>query len=565
MASFSSPVSYASGSSSTSLLGDTIGDNFDRAVSLFGDREALVDCSGGRRWTYAALGEEVDAVALGLASLGVGKGERVGVWAPNCAEWVFVQYATAKLGAVLVNINPAYRSHELAYVIEQCGMQTLIATPGLKTSDYAAMIDEVRSQCPTLERVILIGHDEWSDLLAAGRGGDRGDLSAIASTLNADDAINVQYTSGTTGFPKGATLSHHNILNNGYFVGELCGYSERDRICIPVPFYHCFGMVMGNLAATTHGACMIIPAPGFDPASTLSAVATERCTSLYGVPTMFVAELNDPSFAEHDLTSLRTGIMAGSPCPVEVMRRVISDMHMPEVSICYGMTETSPVSCQTRSDDSLERRVSTVGRVLPHLEVKIINPHTGVTVPRNVTGELCTRGYSVMLGYWAQPEKTAEAIDQARWMHTGDLAVMDDAGYVDITGRIKDMVIRGGENIYPREIEEFLYTHPDILDAQVIGVPDPKYGEELMAWIRLKPSAAPLEPDAVREFCRSRLAHYKCPRYIRLVDDYPMTVTGKIRKIQMRAESIELLGLDQTSAAAPADLSAAAPPTPATR
>ncbi len=535
--------SYASGVSTTPLLGETIGANFERAVARFGEREALVECATGRRWSYRALAAEIDAVALGLLDLGVGKGDRLGIWSPNCAEWTFVQYATAKLGAILVNINPAYRSHELTYVLQQAGIRTLIAAPSFKTSDYAAMIAEVRPSCAELRDVILIGRDEWDSLVAAGRAADSTPLAEIEATLGPDDAINIQYTSGTTGFPKGATLSHHNILNNGYFVGELCGYTENDRICIPVPFYHCFGMVMGNLGATSHGACIVIPAPAFDPAATLAAVAAQQCTSLYGVPTMFIAELSDPSFDTHDLSSLRTGIMAGSPCPVEVMKQVIERMGMTEVSICYGMTETSPVSTQTRGDDSIERRVSTVGQVHPHLEVKIVDPEGGVTVPRGTAGELCTRGYSVMLGYWDEPKKTADAIDQARWMHSGDLAVMDDDGYISITGRIKDMVIRGGENIYPREIEEFLYTHPDILDAQVIGVPDVKYGEELMAWIQLRPGAVPVTADTLREYCTGKLAQYKIPRYVRLVDEFPMTITGKVRKVQMREESVEFLGL----------------------
>ena len=537
-------ISYASGISSTALLGDTIGANFDRTVSQFGEREALVEHTTGRRWTYGELAAEVDAVALGLLELGVERGDRVGIWAPNCAEWTFVQYAAAKIGAILVNINPAYRSHELVYVLEQASVRTLIAASSFKTSDYAAMIAEVRPSCTALRDVILIGRDEWHALVAAGRSAaDPARLAEIGARLSADDPINIQYTSGTTGFPKGATLSHHNILNNGYFVGELCGYTEADRICIPVPFYHCFGMIMGNLAATSHGACMVIPAPAFDPAATLATVAAERCTSLYGVPTMFIAELADPSFDTHDLSSLRTGIMAGSPCPVEVMKQVIERMGMAEVSICYGMTETSPVSTQTRVDDSIERRVSTVGQVHPHLEVKIIDTETGVTAPTGTPGEFCTRGYSVMLGYWEEPDKTAEAIDSARWMHTGDLGVMDDDGYLNITGRIKDMVIRGGENVYPREIEEFLYTHPDILDAQVVGVPDAKYGEELMAWIRLRPGADPLTAEALRGYCHGKLAHFKIPRYVHLVDDFPMTVTGKVRKIQMREESVEILGL----------------------
>jgi fatty-acyl-CoA synthase len=535
--------SYASGISGVPLLGDTIGVNLDRAVAAHSNRDALIEAATERRWTYRELADEVDAVALGLLGLGVGKGDRVGIWAPNRAEWTFVQYATARIGAILVNINPAYRSHELEYVLNQAGIRTLVSATKFKTSDYAAMIEEVRPRCAALVDVVLLEGPEWTDLVAAGRAADRAQLLAAQAELSADDPINIQYTSGTTGFPKGATLSHHNILNNGFFVGELCGYTPADRICIPVPFYHCFGMVMGNLAATSHAACMVIPAPGFDPAATLAAVAEYRCTSLYGVPTMFIAELNDPSFASHDLSSLRTGIMAGSPCPVEVMKQVIDRMGMAEVSICYGMTETSPVSTQTRRDDSLERRVATVGQVGPHLEVKIVAPETGLTVPRGEPGELCTRGYSVMLGYWEQPDRTAEAIDRARWMHTGDLAVMDEEGYVNITGRIKDMVIRGGENVYPREIEEFLYTHPDILDAQVIGVPDERYGEELMAWVRLRPGAEPLTAESLRAYCQGKLAHYKIPRYVHLVEEFPMTVTGKVRKVEMREDSVRLLGL----------------------
>jgi fatty-acyl-CoA synthase len=539
-----SALSYSSGESATPLLGDTIGGNFDVTVRRFADREALVDRGDPkavRQWTYAELAADVDALALGLLEMGIAKGDRVGIWAPNCAEWILTQYATAKLGAILVNINPAYRTRELEFVLNQSGTTLLISAERLKTSDYAGMIAEVRPRCPGLAHVTLIGSPEWGSLLHRGRALDREALDRIE--LDTDDPINIQYTSGTTGFPKGATLSHHNILNNGFFVGELCNYTEADRICIPVPFYHCFGMVMGNLAATSHGACMVIPAPSFDPVATLEAVQAERCTSLYGVPTMFIAELSAPGFAGFDLSSLRTGIMAGSPCPVEVMKQVMSRMSMREVSICYGMTETSPVSTQTRVDDSLDRRTATVGRVGPHLEVKVVDPATGLTVPRGTPGELCTRGYSVMLGYWEQPDKTAEAIDAAHWMHTGDLAVMDSDGYLAITGRIKDMVIRGGENIYPREIEEFLYTHPDILDAQVIGVPDAKYGEELMAWVRLRPGAATLTADDLRAFCSGQLAHYKIPRYVHVVDEFPMTVTGKVRKVEMRERAPEILGL----------------------
>ncbi len=539
--------SYASGTSSTPLLGDTIGANLGRTARRWPDRDALVDMPSGRRWTYREFVGDVDALALGLHARGIRKGDRVGIWAPNCPEWTLLQYATARLGAILVTINPAYRTHELAFVLRHAGVSTLVAAPAFKTSDYAGMIAEVSGDCPELASVVLFGSPEWEQLLESGRRADGAELDTVAATLSADDAINIEFTSGTTGFPKGATLTHHNILNNGYFVGELCHYTEQDRICIPVPFYHCFGMVMGNLAATSHGACMVIPAPGFDPKASLAAVAAERCTSLYGVPTMFIAELNDPDFASYDVSSLRTGIMAGSPCPVEVMKQTIERLGMREVAICYGMTETSPVSTQTRVDDSVERRVSTVGQVHPHLEVKIVDPETGLTVSRGVPGELCTRGYSVMLGYWNEPEKTAEVIDAARWMHTGDLAVMDDDGYLNITGRIKDMVIRGGENIYPREIEEFLYGHPDILDAQVIGVPDERFGEELMVWVRLRPGAPELTAEALREFCTGRLAHYKIPRYVRLVDEFPMTVTGKVRKVQMREESIELLGLDDVA------------------
>ncbi|WP_416061468.1 AMP-binding protein [Rhodococcus indonesiensis] len=547
MTGFTTPElpSYTSGAWNTPLLGDTIGDNFDRTVARHGERDALVDRAAGRRWTYTELAAEVDALAFGLLRAGIGKGDRVGIWAPNCAEWVFVQYATAKIGAILVNINPAYRSHELQYVLTQAGIRMLVAAPSFKTSDYAAMIGEVRGNCPDLEQVVLLGSPDWDELGASGRAAladDRTRLDAAQRDLSADDPINIQYTSGTTGFPKGATLSHHNILNNGFFVGELCHYTEQDKVCIPVPFYHCFGMVMGNLACTSHGATMVIPGPAFDPTQTLAAVAEERCTSLYGVPTMFIAELADPGFDRYDLSSLRTGIMAGSPCPVEVMKQVIERMGMTEVSICYGMTETSPVSLQTRSDDTIDQRVSTVGRVGPHLEVKIVDPATGLTVPRGEPGELCTRGYSVMLGYWNQPDKTAEAVDAARWMHTGDIGVMDAEGYVSVTGRIKDMVIRGGENIYPREIEEFLYTHPDILDAQVVGVPDEKYGEELMVWIRMREGAAPLDAQSLREYCTGKLAHYKIPRYVHIVDEFPMTVTGKIRKVEMREMSTALLG-----------------------
>ncbi|WP_229900663.1 AMP-binding protein, partial [Streptomyces capoamus] len=458
-------LSYEHGTSLVALLGDTIGADLDRAVAAWPDREALVDVPSGRRWTYAEFGSAVDELARALAGSGIAKGDRVGIWAVNCPEWVLVQYATARIGAVMVNINPAYRTHELEYVLDQSGVRLLFASLAHKGSDYRAMAEEVRGRCPALRETVYFGDPSWEALL------ERAVPKLPHAELSCDDPVNIQYTSGTTGFPKGATLSHHNILNNGYFVGELIAYSERDRICVPVPFYHCFGMVMGNLAATSHGACVVIPAPSFDPAATLEAVRRERCTSLYGVPTMFIAELNLPDFASYDLSSLRTGIMAGSPCPVEVMKRVVAEMHMEQVAICYGMTETSPVSLQTRIEDDLEHRTATVGRVLPHLEVKVVDPATGVTRPRGTAGELCTRGYSVMLGYWNDPERTAEAIDAGRWMHTGDLAVMREDGYVEIVGRIKDMIIRGGENIYPSEVEEFLHAHPAIRDVQVVGVP----------------------------------------------------------------------------------------------
>ncbi len=537
--------SYTSGTSTVPLLGDTIGANLDRTAARVGDHEALVECATGRRWTYPQLVDDVDACALGLDALGVQQGDRVGIWAPNCAEWVFVQYGTAKLGAVLVNINPAYRTHELSYVLEQAGISVLVAAPSHRASDYRAMVAEVRASSPQLREVLFIGDPEWERLMATGRAADRGLLAARETRLSADDPINIQYTSGTTGFPKGATLTHHNLLNNGFFVGEGCSYTEADRVCIPVPYYHCFGMGMGNLGCTSHGSTMVIPAPGFDPALTLQAVQDERCTSLYGVPTMFIAELALPDFATYDLSSLRTGIMAGSPCPVEVMKRVVAEMGMAEVTIAYGMTETSPVSTQTGADDDLDRRTSTVGRTHPHLESKVVDPETGLTVPRGTTGELCTRGYSVMLGYWDEPAKTADVLDNARWMHTGDLAVMDAEGYLNIVGRIKDMVIRGGENVYPREIEEFLYAHPDIADVQVIGVPDARYGEELMAWVQLRPGAEELTAETLKAYCAGKLAHYKVPRYVKVVGSFPMTVTGKVRKVEMRETSTAELGLTE--------------------
>jgi fatty-acyl-CoA synthase len=539
--------SYARGDTSVAMLDETIGANLDRAVARFGDREALISCAQGRRYTYAELGAAVDELARALLAAGVAVGDRIGIWSPNCAEWTLVQYATAKLGAILVNVNPAYRTSELEYALRQSGCRMLVAAPAFKTSDYRAMIGEVRPSLPELERVVFLDSSDWDELLAgAGEVSDEA-LRARSDGLAPDDPINIQYTSGTTGFPKGATLTHRNILNNGYFVGEGCRYTEQDRICIPVPFYHCFGMVMGNLGATTHGAAMVIPAPAFEPEATLNACAQERCTSLYGVPTMFIAQLDHPRFADYDLSSLRTGIMAGSPCPVEVMKRVMDLMHMSEVGICYGMTETSPVSTQTAFDDPVEKRVGSVGRVHPHVEVKVVDPDGGATVVRGDPGELCTRGYSVMAGYWNDPERTAEAIDADGWMHTGDLATMDDEGYVNIVGRSKDMVIRGGENVYPREVEEFLYSHPSIADVQVIGVPDARYGEELMAWI-IPRQGASLDADAVREFCQGRIAHYKIPRYVKTVDAFPMTVTGKVQKFKMRDQAIDELGLADSAA-----------------
>jgi fatty-acyl-CoA synthase len=534
-------LSHTRGETEPALIEQTIGDNFDATVARFGDREALVDVTQGRRWTYTELQGDVDRLARALLAVGVRTGDRVGIWAPNCSEWTLVQYATAKLGAILVNINPAYRAHELQYVLGQAGVSTLVAAESFKTSSYRAMIDEVRGEVDGLERVVYVGTPSWDELVARADDVTADELARVQAGLSNTDPVNIQYTSGTTGFPKGATLSHRNILNNGYFVGELCDYTEADRVCIPVPFYHCFGMVMGNLACTSHGACMVIPAPGFDPAATLRAVQDERCTSLYGVPTMFIAEWNLPDFASYDLSSVRTGIMAGSPCPAELMKKLIA-AGIEEMTICYGMTETSPVSTQNHTDDTFEQKVATVGRVAPHLEIKIADPVTGETLPRGQAGEFMTKGYSVMLGYWEQPDKTAEAIVDG-WMHTGDLGVMHDDGYVEITGRIKDMVIRGGENVYPREIEEFLYTHPDILDAQVIGVPDKKYGEELCAWIRMKDGAPPLTAESLREFCTGRLAHYKIPRYVEIVDEFPMTVTGKVRKVEMRVTTAKKLGL----------------------
>ena len=554
-------LSYASGASDTGLLGITIGDMLDRTVAQHGTNEALVVRHQGIRWTYTEFGQRVDALARALMALGVERGERIGIWSTNRAEWTLTQFATAKLGAVLVNVNPSYLASELEYALNQSGCRYLILTDVFKTTDYNQILEtvapELRSgvpgalnlaRLPELKVVITLGHARagmltWGELLACSDQVPAAALAARQAQLGFDDPINIQYTSGTTGFPKGATLSHHNILNNGYFVARLMNFSHRDRLVIPVPLYHCFGMVMGNLGCVTHGATMIYAEQAFDAHAVLSAVAEERATALYGVPTMFIAELALPNFADFDLTSLRTGIMAGAPCPVEVMRKVQSLMHMHEVAIGYGMTETSPVSTQTRIGTPLEKQVSTVGQVHPHVEIKVVDPETGHTVPRGALGEFCTRGYSVMLGYWSNAEATSAAIDVSHWMHTGDLAVMDVDGYVNITGRIKDMIIRGGENVYPREIEEFLYRHPSIKEVQVIGVPDPKFGEELMAWIQLADGAVLTEAE-VKAFCQGQIARYKVPRYVKFVDSFPMTVTGKIQKFVMRKQSVAELGLD---------------------
>ena len=538
-------LSYASGPSSLPLLGETIGENLRRTVARHGDAEALVVPHQEYRATYRQLWDEVSLVARGLISRGVGRGDRVGIWSPNRYEWVITQYATARVGAILVNINPAYRTTELAYALAQSGVSLLILARAFRQADYVRMLDEVRGACPELREALVL-EEGWDSLLRDGGALADTALAAVEATLQFDDPINIQYTSGTTGFPKGATLSHHNILNNGFFIGEAVQYTAEDRVCIPVPFYHCFGMVLGNLACTSHGAYIVVPGEAFDPDTTLRITEEERCTSLYGVPTMFIAELEHPGFERHDLSRLRTGIMAGSPCPVEVMKKVQSRMNMREVTICYGMTETSPVSTQSALDDPLDKRVGTVGRVHPHVEVKVVDPETDAIVERGAPGELCTRGYSVMLGYWNNDVATAAAIDAAHWMHTGDLATMDEDAYVNIVGRIKDMIIRGGENIYPREVEEFLYTHPDVSDVQVIGVPSERYGEEVMAWVKPKDGATPTV-ESLDAFCRGRIATNKIPRYWKFVDAFPMTVTGKVQKYLMREASVEELGL-QTAA-----------------
>ncbi|WP_144372030.1 AMP-binding protein [Vogesella urethralis] len=558
--------SYVHGTSATPLIGQTIGQYFDDACQRYAARDALIVRQQQVRWTYAEFGEQVTRLACGLRRLGLQPGERVGIWSQNNVEWVLMQFATAKAGLVLVNINPAYRRSELEYALNKVGCRALVLSPSFKSSDYLAMVADLApelttsalgqlhaARLPELRWVVRMGDDvtpgmlNFASLLAEASTEERAALAATAATLQFDDAINIQFTSGTTGSPKGATLTHHNILNNGFFVGEAMRLSPDDRLCIPVPLYHCFGMVLGVLACVTHGAAMVFPSEAFEPLAVLEAVQAERCTALHGVPTMFIAVLDHPRFAEFDLATLRTGIMAGSPCPIEVMKRVVAQMHMAEVTIAYGMTETSPVSFQSHTDTPVEKKVATVGRIHPHVEVKIVDAN-GRIVPRGDTGELLTRGYSVMLGYWGDPAKTREAIDDAGWMHTGDLAVMDDDGYCNIVGRVKDMVIRGGENIYPREIEEFLYRHPKVQDVQVIGVPDAKYGEELCAWIRLREGES-CSADDIRAFCDGQIAYYKIPRYIEFVDSFPMTITGKIQKFVMRQQMKEKLGLDEARTA----------------
>ncbi|MDN3903704.1 AMP-binding protein [Arthrobacter sp. YD2] len=536
--------SYAASASDTPLLDETIGANLERTAQRFPQATAVIDVPTGRTWTYAEFNAEVNAVAAGLLARGIGAGDRVGIWSPNCAEWTVAQYATAKAGAILVNVNPAYRQSELDFVVRQSGMRMLLTAPSEKRSDYAAMAQTALESGGSLTELVHLAGDgagSFNALARAGRAAGAAGEAAVAERMAGllpGDPINIQYTSGTTGFPKGATLTHANILNNGYFIGELLDYTEADRVVLPVPFYHCFGMVIGNLAALSHGAATVIPSRTFDAGAALAAVQAHGGTSLYGVPTMFIAELGLPDFDRYDLSTLRTGVMAGSPCPEEIMKRVIAEMNMNEVAICYGMTETSPVSTMTRGGDSLARRTRTVGRTMPHLESQVVDPGTGEQVPFGAIGELCTRGYSVMTGYWNQPDATAEAIDADGWMHTGDLARMDEEGYVSIEGRIKDMVIRGGENIYPREIEEFLYTHPDIQDVQVIGIPDERYGEELMACIIPVPGAPAPDTASIAEFCSGALAHYKIPKYVQIRGSFPMTVSGKIRKVAMREEAV---------------------------
>ena len=533
-------LSYVHGANSVPLVGEPIFHNLRRTAARFGDRDALVVPHQSYRATYRQLVEQSEEIGRGVQ-----KGDRVGIWSPNRHEWVLVQYATAAIGAILVNINPAYRTSELKYALNQSGISFLILAAGFRTADYRAMLAEVKSSCPALKEALVL-EDGWDALKRDAAKTSIDDLREREATLQFDDPINIQYTSGTTGFPKGATLTHHNILNNAFFIGETLHYSEQDRVCIPVPFYHCFGMVLGNLACTTHGSTMVIPGEAYDPLAVMETVQKERCTSLYGVPTMFIGELEHPRFKEFDFSTLRTGIMAGSPCPVEVMKKVQTIMHIPEMTIAYGMTETSPVSTQCATDDPLEKRVATVGRVHPHVEIKIVDPTTGAVMPRGMPGELCSRGYMVMLGYWDNEEATRQAIDAARWMHTGDLATMDDEGYINIVGRIKDMIIRGGENIYPREVEEFLYGHPMVADVQVIGVPSEKYGEEVMAWVKLREGST-VSGEELAAWCKGKIATYKIPRHWKFVDGFPMTVTGKIQKFKMRETAIDELGLGKAA------------------
>ncbi|WP_413604881.1 AMP-binding protein [Flavobacterium rakeshii] len=535
-------ISYTSGPSAIPLLGQTIGQNLKDTVKRFPDNDALVCVEQNYRSSYSEFYNQTTTVAKSLLAKGIAKGERVGIWSPNRSEWVLLQYATARVGIILVNINPSYRSSELEYVLNQSGIKMLVSALSFRGSDYKQMVEEVAANCPTLTETIYLDKD-WDSFLSLSHTISDETLAEAESTIQFDEPVNIQYTSGTTGFPKGVTLTHHNLLNNGYFIGVRLKYTDADRVCIPVPFYHCFGMVIGNLCCTSHGAAMVVPSESFDPATTLKAVEKEKCTSLYGVPTMFIAELALPDFESYNLTSLRTGVMAGSPCPVEIMKQVQSKMYMKEVSICYGMTETSPVSIQTVIGAPLEKQVSTVGTVQDHLEIKIIDPETGHIVPKGQPGELCTRGYSVMLKYWNNPEATAVVLDDARWMHTGDIAVMDNEGYVNISGRIKDIIIRGGENISPREIEEFLYTHPHIEDVQIIGVPDAKYGEVIMAWVKAKKDSG-LEEIHLLDFCKGKIAHYKVPKYWKFTADFPVTITGKVRKVEMREISIKELGLE---------------------
>jgi fatty-acyl-CoA synthase len=558
-------LSYAFTGSEKPLIGKTIGDMFDEIAEKYPDNDALVSLHQGVRYTYRELQKEVNKAAKGLLSLGLKRGDRVAIWATNIAEWVITQFATAKAGIILVNINPAYRTHELEYVLRQSETQALLLIDRFKTSDYIGMLCEVcpeikasapgqvsSESLPFLKTVVLIrgerqpGMYTWGEMMRMGEEMPDDVLCGLQCSLDFDDPINIQYTSGTTGFPKGVVLTHHNILNNGYFIGECMSFTEKDRLCIPVPFYHCFGMVLSNMACMTHGATMVLPAEYFDPVSTLAAVEKERCTALHGVPTMFIAELEHPDFRKFDLSSLRTGIMAGSPCPIEYMKKVSTLMNMREVVITYGQTEASPGITMSSTDDPLERRVSTVGKAMPHAEIKIVDPRTGRILPKGQPGEICARGYMVMKEYYNNPEATSLAIDKDGWLHTGDLGILDEEGYCKITGRLKDMVIRGGENIYPREVEEFLYEHPSISDVQVIGVPDLKYGEELMAWIKLK-NGCRVTPEEIKEFCRGRIAHYKIPRYIKFVDEFPMTVTGKIQKYKMREMSIKELGLEEVA------------------